>query len=243
MEAITSIRIVRKGMQDVPVKSKADIQLPLIDRGSSGDVVKQKRDCGPKLTLSKFRVNKIVQLVENGVNLENVAILMDVSRAILFRWLAAGRDLRQALESSVGSKVDIESAVVALEQAGKDGRQADTLSHIKSPGEKERLWPCVLLHDGVEKAKAWVAERNRPHSKSARQESVVPKGDQEPQVAMPMSFFIKLNTEITNAMIHLEHYPKLDNPLFNQLIHSDLMALSESAKEVAYIARRGMELG
>lgn len=109
---------------------------------------------GPKLTLTRFKAQQIVNAVAAGNYLETAANAMGISRAILFRWLQYGRELRAKLEEQVGQSIEVDRAIWEAENQGRQGKKVDTLAHIREVGKKEKYWICVELLDGVEKAKA-----------------------------------------------------------------------------------------
>ncbi len=212
-------------------------QLPLsgLDAGQlesqkDSEVKSRKGVGGPKTTLNKWRVNKITQLVQNGVHLENVAAILDIARATLFKWLQFGRDIREALEAQVGKTLDVEKLVVEAERKGKDSQLIDTLKHIRAVGQKDKHWICVELHDAVEKAKFALAEKNRPttlpQGKAVSEDRSV---KQELTVTKPATFYARLWKAVSVAVVHLEHCPKPDNPIFAATMQRDIQELKDAA--------------
>jgi hypothetical protein len=109
---------------------------------------------GPKLTLTRFKAQQIINAVQAGNTMATAASSIGVTPACLFEWLKIGRELRARLEDEVGHSIEIDRAVWEAESEGRRGKKVDTLAHIKGAGKQNKHWICVELVDGVEKAKA-----------------------------------------------------------------------------------------
>lgn len=203
---------------------------------------KKKQSCGPKLTLTKWRVNNITQLVLNGVHLENISSILDFNRSTLFGWLQKGREIREVLECQVGKTLEVEQLVVEAERNKQDSQSIDTLSHIRPVGRKGKYWLCVELHDAVEKAKFAFAERNRPttlpEGRPVSDIKPVPEitpvkeakvKKQELTVTKPATFYARLYAAVSLAIVYLEHCPKPDNPIFADTMQRDIQELKDAA--------------
>lgn len=124
----------------------------------------------PQLSITRYKIKRIVEAVEAGNYMETAGSLIGISKAVLYKWMGRGRALRSALEAEAEQRVDAwavthQAAVnEARKQAGlppepgqegaEEEEEFDTLAHIRPLGEHHPDWLCVELVDGIEKAKA-----------------------------------------------------------------------------------------
>lgn len=109
---------------------------------------------GPKLMLTRFKAQQIINLILAGNYQETAAKASGIDRATLYGWLKKGRELKAELEERVGQSIEVDRAIWEAERNGIKTGKVDTLAHIREIGKKEKYWICVELFDGVEKAKA-----------------------------------------------------------------------------------------
>lgn len=57
----------------------------------------------------------------------------------------------------------------------------------------------------------------------------------ELKVTMPAAFYVRLWTAISEAVVHLEHYPKPDNPIFAETLRRDIQELKEASVKLEEI--------
>lgn len=57
----------------------------------------------------------------------------------------------------------------------------------------------------------------------------------ELKVTMPATFYIRLSKAVSAAVVHLEHCPKPDNPIFAEALQKDIQELKEASLKLEEI--------